>query len=178
MGEGFPSSDQTNQNQQGQTYFHDRVARRRSATALAAVMAGAIGAAAVSSVATADAASSYHEMHKPLWAPPAWLFGPVWSVLYVMMALAGWRIWVGNGTVQAITLWWLQLALNAAWTPTFFTAGLWGPALAILLALDAIIIWLVITNWRHRTPSLLLMPYLAWLLYATALTGAVILLNR
>ncbi len=115
----------------------------------------------------------YASLHKPLWNPPSWLFGPVWTVLYTMMAVAAWLVWRRGGfALQSgpLTLFFAQLMLNAAWTPLFF--GLHRPGLAFL---DIALLWLAILAtlaafWRvHRGAAWLLVPYLAWVSFASVL---------
>jgi benzodiazapine receptor len=135
----------------------------------ASVAAGGIGA-----IASADANVFYGQLSRPAWAPPAWLFGPVWSVLYVLMAVAAWLVWRKRGFRGASTALWLffiQLAANALWTWLFF--GLHHGALALV---EIAVLWLLIAAnilsfWRlQRLAALLLLPYLAWVSFASALT--------
>ncbi len=117
----------------------------------------------------------YADAEKPPWNPPSWVFGPVWSVLYAAMAVAAWLVWRRGGD---LTLWWVQLVLNLAWSPVFFTLELLWPGLAVILALDVLV---ALTLWRFRrsstTAAWLMAPYLAWVLYATTLNGAIAVLN-
>src|SRR5690606_10533002 len=82
----------------------------------------------------------YAALAKPAFTPPDWLFAPVWSVVYVLIAIAGWRIWRLSETRGAMTAWWVQLGLNFLWSPVFFTLQAPGRALAIIVALFAAII--------------------------------------
>jgi tryptophan-rich sensory protein len=121
----------------------------------------------------------YAGLRKPPWNPPNWLFAPVWTVLYALMAVAAWLVWRRTGLSWECGLFVLQLALNAAWTWLFF--GLKRPALALA---EIAVLWLVILAtllafWSVRPlAGWLLVPYLAWVTFATALTAALWRLNR
>lgn len=123
----------------------------------------------------------YAALNKPAWNPPGWIFGPVWTALYAMMALAAWLVWQQGGFAvqrRPLGLFLLQLALNALWTPLFF--GLHQPGLAFV---GIILLWLAIlatllTFWRvSRAAAWLLVPYLAWVSFATVLNGTIWRLN-
>jgi translocator protein len=115
----------------------------------------------------------YAALAKPSWNPPAWLFGPVWSALYAMMAVAAWLVWKRGGFLAQRTplaLFLVQLALNAAWSPLFF--GLQWPGVAfaeILLLWLAILATLVSFLRVNQVASWLLAPYLAWVSFAAVL---------
>ncbi len=124
----------------------------------------------------------YAALSKPSWNPPGWIFGPVWSVLYLAIAIAGWRLWraTPHGPTRTVSLWlWsIQLVLNAAWTPLFF--GLHQPLWALIDILSLVAIVAASFGWfRHCSPlaAWLFAPYLAWLLFATALNAAIVMLN-
>ncbi len=154
---------------------------QRAWWALAGFFAAAVAAALVGSLATVDASDRYEELEQPGWAPPSWLFGPVWTTLYAMIAVAGWLAWreVGSAWAPPLRLYWIQLVLNALWSPLFFALELRSAALAWILALD-VVVALTILAFRRLNPlaALLLLPYLAWILFATALNAAVWWLNR
>jgi tryptophan-rich sensory protein len=123
----------------------------------------------------------YASLRKPTWNPPAWVFGPVWSALYTMMAVAAWLVWKRGGFVaqrRPLTLFLAQLALNAAWTPLFF--GLHRPGVAFAVI---ILLWLAIAATLFafrpvsRAAAWLLAPYLAWVSFATVLNGTLWRLN-
>ncbi len=135
-------------------------------------------AALIGSFAAVDAAARYEDLEQPAWAPPPWLFGPVWTVLYATIAVAGWRIWTSYGWQTPSQLWLGQLALNAAWTPVFFAWELRGAALAIICALDVVLAAMLLRIRNLGWPAWLLTPYLAWVLFATALNASVWWLNR
>jgi benzodiazapine receptor len=119
----------------------------------------------------------YAALVKPSFNPPNWLFGPVWTTLYVMIAVAGWRVWRG-GDSAALRLWWVQLALNFAWSPAFFAMRNIGLALIIVLLLLLTIALFVRYAWgRDRTAALLFLPYAAWVSFASLLNAAIYLLN-
>lgn len=134
--------------------------------------------AAVGGWAAGSARSTYDALELPAFAPPGWLFGPMWSVLYVLIAVAGWMLWRKAGWGPA-TLWWVgQLVLNFAWSPLFFGADRYGWALVLIIALDLAVIGLIVLA-RRIVPvaAWLLAPYLVWILYATALNAAIVRLN-
>lgn len=137
---------------------------------LAAFAAGAIGA-----VASIDAATFYAELSKPSWAPPARVFGPVWSALYALMGVAAWLVWRSPGPKGlALGLFGAQLAVNALWSWLFFAWHMGALATADALLLLALIAATVAAFWRaSRLAALLLLPYLAWVGFASMLTWAV-----
>jgi len=118
----------------------------------------------------------YAALAKPSFNPPNWVFAPVWTVLYVMIAIAGARTWEsGSG---GLGLWLGQMALNFAWTPVFFGLHRPGLALAIILALLVAILAFIATRWRaDRTAALLFVPYAAWVAFAGVLNAAIVALN-
>lgn len=120
----------------------------------------------------------YAGLAKPSFNPPAWLFGPVWTVLYILIAVAGWRVWQRDRTGWPMKLWWAQLALNFLWTPVFFAAHQIGLALIIVLLMLAAILGFIATAWRlDRVAALLFVPYAAWVAFASVLNGALSMLN-
>lgn len=141
----------------------------------------AFGAAALGALASADAGAFYSTLSRPSWAPPGWLFGPVWSVLYVLMAVAAWLVWRARGfggASIALTLFVAQLAANALWSWLFFVYHQGGLAFAEVLLLWCGIGATVVSFWRiSLVAGLLLLPYLAWVSFASALTFAVWRLN-
>ena len=149
-------------------------AHRRDHAWLALVVfaAAVVVVAVVGGLAAGSASSTYENLDRPAFAPPSWLFGPAWTVLYVMIALSGWRYWREVGRVDtALVLYGVQLVLNAAWTPIFFAAELYGVALVEILLLEASIVAVaVLFARRDRPAALLLVPYVGWVAYATALT--------
>lgn len=122
--------------------------------------------------------ASYAAFVKPWFSPPAWVFGPVWSLLYVMIAIAGWRLYERDPASGTMRLWWAQLVLNFLWTPVFFMAQGRAAALLIILILLALIVRLISkTLPEDRITAWLLMPYAAWVAFATVLNGAIVYLN-
>ena len=120
----------------------------------------------------------YLSLTRPPATPPNWVFGPVWSTLYVMMGIAAWLVWRRRGASPALRLWGWQLAVNAAWTPFFF--GLHNPALA--LADIAVLLGLLVFTIRgfarvQRTAALLMLPTLIWTGYAAYLNAGFWWLN-
>jgi translocator protein len=123
----------------------------------------------------------YAQLKKPMWNPPGWIFGPVWTALYTMMAVAAWLVW-RSGELSArrkpLFLFLLQLLLNAAWSPLFF--GLHNPGLAFA---EILLLWLAIIStllvfWKlRRGAGLLLVPYLAWVSFAAGLNFTLWRLN-
>jgi translocator protein len=124
----------------------------------------------------------YAGLVKPGFTPPNWLFAPVWTLLYVMMASAIWRILSlpqdAPGRPAAIVSFFVQLALNTLWSWAFFGAKSPMAGLIVILALSVAIVTTIRAFWSlDRTAALLLVPYLGWVAYATALNGAVWRLN-
>jgi benzodiazapine receptor len=134
-------------------------------------------AAAIGALATRDAREFYAGLVKPSWAPPGWLFGPVWTLLYVLMGFAAWLVWrtAGwGGGAAALSLFVAQLACNALWSWFFFAWRRGALALAdIVLLLALIVATMVAFAHVHPLAAILLVPYLAWVTFATALTRAI-----
>ena len=116
----------------------------------------------------------YQQLARPDWAPPPSVFGPVWISLYIMMGTAAWLVWRERGFARArgaLGLYLIHLVFNAAWTGIFFGLEAPGLALAEILVLWAMIVVLLVMFWRVRVlAGLLLVPYLLWVTFATALT--------
>lgn len=133
--------------------------------------------AAVGAFASTEAASFYSELARPSWAPPASWFGPVWSVLYALMAVAAWLVWRVPPEVRTRTplvLFLLQLAVNALWSWLFFAWRLGGLAFADIVVLLALIAATLVSFWKvKRVAAALLLPYFCWVSFATALTWSV-----
>ena len=137
---------------------------------LVAFAAGAVGA-----VASVDATSFYAQLSKPAWAPPAGVFGPVWSVLYALMGIAAWLVWRSTRSMGVeLGLFGAQLAANALWSWLFFAWHRGALATAEVLILLALIVATVVAFWRRsRLAALLLVPYLLWVSFASVLTWTV-----
>jgi len=131
-------------------------------------------AAALGAFASADASAFYAELARPSWAPPAWLFGPVWSALYALMAVSAWLVWRHRGfasTRTALVLFIVQLAANALWSWLFFAWRQGGLAFAEVLVLWCLIVATIVSFQRISIlAAVLLYPYLAWSTFAAALT--------
>lgn len=138
-------------------------------------------AAAVGGLASASASDFYRELVRPAWAPPGWLFGPVWSALYVLMGISAWLVWRARGFAGARTalgLFLVQLAVNALWTWLFFVWRLGAVAFGEILLLWLLIVASIVLFSRvSKVAALLLTPYLAWVSFACALTFATWRLN-
>jgi benzodiazapine receptor len=147
---------------------------RRAVGGLVFAAGTSVAAAGIGSLGSRRAPQVYPQLDKPAWAPPAAVFGPAWTALYTAIGVAGWRLWTGRGGRTVLSLHVTQLALNAAWPFTFFAARNRSAALAVIAALDVTIAAeIAVAARRDRPAAVLLVPYLAWSLYATALTAAV-----
>lgn len=137
-----------------------------------------VAVATVGSLAVRDATVEYGDLARPGWAPPGWLFGPVWAALYALIAIGGWMVWRQVGWTRAFWAYGGQLVLNAVWTPLFFGAGRYG-----LAFLDIVALWLLIGatialfDRISRVAAVLLLPYWAWVSYAAALNLAIWRMN-
>jgi translocator protein len=117
-------------------------------------------------------------VRRPSFNPPAWVFAPVWVVLYALIALAGWRSFERDTSGWPMRLWWAQLALNFLWPPVFFAAHRIGLALVVILLLLAAILAFIALSWRKdRVSAWLFVPYAAWVAFASVLNGAIFVLN-
>lgn len=154
---------------------------RRQFAGLIAWLAVCFVAAAIGSIASIQAASFYAQLVRPEWAPPAAWFGPVWTVLYALMGVAAWLVWrVGGfrGARAALTVFLVQLALNALWSWLFFRWKLGAPAFVEIVLLWLLIIATLVAFWRIRkAAAALLVPYLLWVGFAAALSHSVWRLN-
>jgi len=143
------------------------------ALGLAGWLGASFTAGAVGAIASANAAGFYGQLAQPSWAPPAWLFGPVWSVLFVLMGISAWLVWRKQGfggAATALTLFAAQLLANALWTWLFFTWRQGAAALAEIGVLWLLIAGTIAAFWRlQRVAAALLVPYLAWVSFAAAL---------
>jgi tryptophan-rich sensory protein len=120
----------------------------------------------------------YAGLAKPAFNPPNWIFAPVWTVLYVLIAVAGWRIFKRDRRGWPMTLWWGQLALNFLWSPVFFAAHDIRLAFIVILLLLAAIVAFIGLAWpQDRVAALLFAAYAAWVSFAAVLNGTILLLN-
>ncbi len=121
----------------------------------------------------------YETLQKPSWTPPNWLFGPVWTILYVLIAIAGWLVWREVGSGAAMAFWGIQIVANAAWSWLFFGLKRMDLALA-----DAGLMWVSIAAFIlaaadiSATATLLFAPYLIWVTVATALNLTILRMNQ
>lgn len=155
--------------------------RSRQWLGLAGWLALAFATAAIGAVASVSAKAFYAELVRPAWAPPGWLFGPVWTTLYALMGVSAWLVWRERGVAgarMALALFIVQLAVNALWSWLFFAWRLGGPAFAEVLLLWCLIVATVIAFRRISVlAAVLLLPYLVWVTFASVLTFAVWRLN-
>lgn len=156
--------------------------RPRSMVVLAISLLAVLAASVLGGLATSSAADDYERLQQPGFAPPSWVFGPTWTLLYILMAVAAWLVWrtgPSPDTRRALTLYAVQLVLNAAWTPLFFGLGWRGIAFFELAALLLVLIATVVLFWRRSAlAGALLLPYLAWSTFALCLNFAVWQLNN
>jgi tryptophan-rich sensory protein len=153
----------------------------RQLSGLAGWMLVSFAAAAIGAMASIEARSFYEQLERPPWAPPGWLFAPVWSVLYFLMGLSAWLVWRSSGFKAArvaLSLFLVQLAFNAIWSWLFFE---WRQG--VLALVEIVLLWALIVatgvsfHRRNALAGALLIPYLAWVSFATALTWSVWRLN-
>ncbi len=158
--------------------------RTRNLLALFVAVAAPLIAGGLGSISAVQAIPTwYRRIEKPAWTPPAWLFGPVWTLLYSLMGIAAWLVWrTGWDRPQvrsAERLFVGQLTLNALWTPIFFGRRAFGLALADIIVLWNLILATVVQFYRIRPlAGLLLVPYLLWVSYASTLNAGIWWLNR
>ena len=157
------------------------VSAPRQALGLLGWLLLSFAAAGIGAIASSEAGAFYGQLARPSWAPPGWLFAPVWTVLYILMGTAAWLVWRRRGFKEARTalaLFVIQLAANALWTWIFFV---WHQG--ALAFVEIVILWCLIAATlasfrRHSTwAAALLLPYLAWVTFAAALTFATWRLN-
>jgi benzodiazapine receptor len=159
----------------------ERRSRWVQAIGLVAWLAASFTAATVGAVASANAGAFYQSLTRPAWAPPGWLFGPVWSVLYLLMGVSAWLVWRARGwrgARGALSLFLVQLGVNALWSWLFFAWRLGAASFAGVIVLWLLVAWTLASFWRvRRFAGALLIPYLLWVGFATALTYAIWRLN-
>jgi len=156
--------------------------RRRDLAGLAAFVLLCLAVSGVGGWATASSVGGWYQaLAKPAFNPPDWVFAPVWTVLYLMIAVAGWRAWRRcglGGAPWAMAAYAAQLALNLAWSFVFFGAQAIGAAFAVIVVLLAAIGANLRLFWRiERAAALLLAPYAAWVAFAAVLNAALWRLN-
>jgi len=155
---------------------------KRQVLGLVVLVAVCFGAAGIGGAVTSPQIGNwYATLAKPSWNPPNWVFGPVWSVLYLCTAVAAWLVWRQKGLAGAggpLTLFGVQLALNTLWSCLFF--GLHSPGVAFV---EIILLWVAIAAtmiafWRRSVPAgVLFVPYLAWVTFAAVLNFTIWRLN-
>ena len=119
----------------------------------------------------------YAGLVKPSFNPPNWIFAPVWTILYILIAIAGWRVW-DRGLSVPQEFWWAQLALNFLWSPAFFGFQQMGLALIVIVLLLITIIGFIKVTWSSEPVSaLLFVPYLLWVAFASLLNVSLWRLN-
>ncbi|MEF2073945.1 TspO/MBR family protein [Consotaella aegiceratis] len=124
-----------------------------------------------------ETAGWYQALAKPSFTPPDWLFPVAWTALYILIGIAGWRV-REKRLADLLSLWWIQLALNFAWTPVFFVVHMIAPALVIICLLLGAAVAFVVMAWRHdRLAALCFVPYALWVAYAAVLNAAIWWLN-
>ena len=157
------------------------LSKRKQILALLAWLAICFIASGVGAVASIRAASFYAELIQPSWAPPAAVFGPVWTILYALMAVAAWLVWREGGVRanrSALILFLVQLAVNGLWSWLFFAWHLGAFALANIAVLWLLIVVTVVSFWRVRpVAGAIMIPYLLWVSFAFALNFSVWQLN-
>lgn len=133
----------------------------------------------VGSVAAAFVPGEWYQgLQKPAWTPPDWLFGPVWSILYLFIAISGWLVWRSKGFGLALLLWFVQLGLNGAWSYFMFGEHQIDSAMIDLALLWIAIVTFMAVAWRlSKLAALLFVPYLIWVSFAGALNFALLQLN-
>lgn len=156
-----------------------RASRRRDVAILLLFALGTLALGSASGLLAMGTADEYADLEGPPWAPPSWLFGPVWTVLYLMVGTSAWLAWRAGAGRRELGLWGAQLAANLAWSPLFFGLGLRGVALADIILLLALAAATTLAfAARSRPAAWLMAPYLAWITFATALNAAYWWLNR
>lgn len=158
-----------------------RLSTSRQVAGLLAWLLSCFAAAAIGAVASSEAGDFYEQLVRPAWAPPGWLFAPVWTVLYLLMGIAAWLVWRVHGFKEvktALVLFIVQLGANALWTWVFFV---WRQG--ALAFVEIIVLWCLIAATAvlfrrlNAVAAALLLPYLVWVTFASALTFATWRLN-
>ena len=149
------------------------MSRKSQILGLVLWLVACFGTSALGAIASIEASDFYAELNRPEWAPPGWLFGPVWSTLFLLMSLAAWLVWRRwgfKGAQAALTVFLVHLPINALWSWLFFGWKLGAPAF-----IDVLVLWVLIAStmtlfWQlSRLAGLLLAPYLLWVSFAAVL---------
>jgi translocator protein len=153
--------------------------RRKPWLVLAGLVALCLAVGALGGWITAPAVAEwYPTLNKPSWQPPNWLFGPVWTTLYVLMAISAWLVWKRGNSGPAMILFFAQLALNCAWSFLFFGArSPWLGLVGIGMLLVALIATVIVFFKRDKLAGTLMLPYLAWVSFASFLNFTIWRLN-
>ena len=163
---------------------HKKTSFKSMAVLAGLLMVCILGGSAISLVTSDNIGGWYAELVRPSWTPPNWVFGPVWSLLYTLMAVAMWLVWRRGGqswaNVRPAAVWFaIQLGLNFLWTPVFFEWHLLDWAIVVIVLLDAAVVITIVVFARYsRLAAGLMVPYLLWCLYATSLSIGFWWLNR
>ena len=159
----------------------DSQSKLRQILGLIGSLVVSFAASAVGAVASIQAKSFYSQLVQPAWAPPSWLFGPVWTLLYALMAIAAWLVWRSGGfriNRIALSFFLVQLALNALWSWLFFAWHRGALSFADIVLLWVLIVATLFSFWRVRhLAGTLLIPYLLWVSFASVLNYSVWQLN-
>lgn len=165
----------------GMSAIFDRAARRDGLLAGIVIAASIVAIAGFGGLATDTESDWYRQLDRPSWQPPGWVFGPVWTVLYVMLGVSAWLAWRdvdGPDRTKVLGLYAANGALNLGWTWIFFRAEAPEAAGVEIVVLLATIVALIRLTWPHnRAAALLLVPYAAWVAFATALTWRIAAAN-
>ena len=156
--------------------------RSRDVLGLAAFLVLCLAVSGIGAAVTATSVGTWYQaLHKPAFNPPDWIFAPVWTTLYILMAIAGWRVWRQAGFEtgrKALTVFMVQLALNLAWSFIFFGQQRIGLALIEIAILLLVIIATTVLFWRiDRWAGVLFLPYVLWVAFATVLNASLWWLN-
>jgi len=156
----------------------DKPAFAKQALALVVALIVVYSASAIGAIGSVNAPVFYRELSLPSWAPPAWWFGPVWTVLYGLMAIAVWLVWRqrwrNDQAALAIKIFALQLVLNALWSWLFFAWYLGAFAFVEIVLLWVAILWTLVAFWRvSKVAVVLMLPYAAWVTFAAALSFSI-----
>lgn len=159
------------------THTSSELKNPRALVLLAAFLVVVIGVGSFIGTQTAPGVW-YASLDKPPFNPPNWVFGPVWFVLYVLIAIAGWRTFLRGAASRGMGLWVGQMVLNWAWSPAFFLAeNLWA-AFAIIIPMLGLILAFIVERWNvDRAAALMFMPYAAWVSFASLLNLSLAILN-
>ncbi|MFG1639453.1 TspO/MBR family protein [Amycolatopsis sp. NPDC049252] len=156
----------------------ERVAQRNPWLVLSGFLGVVAVVAAVGALAATSSKEIYERLDLPAWAPPVSLFGPVWTVLYVTIAVSGWCYWRTDGETRGFAAYGIGLLANLLWPPLFFEGAAAVLALFDIVLLDVVVVvTIVLFARRSKLAAALQVPYLAWILFATALNAAIIVLN-